>query len=114
MTTNNKYLAAAVGHYKSLGTGRLEVPEWVIDDVPIIIYWKPMTMAESVRLLGSGNTTLAQFVDIIIAKAMTESGEKMFTLEDKQPLLRTVDRHVLIRIGTAMLEQSSVDDAEKN
>lgn len=111
---NNKYLDAALGHYKSLGIGKIEVPEWIVDGVPLVIYWKPMTMAESIKLQTMGASTLAQFVDIIIAKAMNEAGEKMFTIEDKQPLLRAVDRHVLIRVAAAMLEELSVLDAEKN
>ncbi|TAK50236.1 MAG: hypothetical protein EPO23_03250 [Xanthobacteraceae bacterium] len=109
----SKYLQAAVDHYKALGTLSLEVPEWVVDGKPLTIFWDPMTLEESARF-AKGDGGVLTFIDVIVAKALDSSGAKMFTIEDKPVLKRSVERAVLIRIGNAMLAAPSIEDAEKN
>ena len=53
-------------------------------------------------------------VDVVITKAENAEGERVFTLEDKQPLLRTAEFSVLSRVATEMLDHEDVDDLEKN
>ena len=50
----------------------------------------------------------------MISKAEDKDGAKVFTLEDKQPLLRTAEFTVLSRVATAMLDHDDADDLEKN
>jgi hypothetical protein len=78
----------AKSHFESLGTQSIEVPEWKDDDgKPTIIYWNPITLSEK---------------------------NKLFTLEDKIPLMHKVDSDVLSRLATSMVQAISVDEVKKN
>ena len=54
------------------------------------------------------------FVDLIIAKASDKDGNKVFTLEDKQPLLRTAEFSVLARVAGQLVDHSDAEELEKN
>ena len=46
-------------------------------------------------------------------KALDEAGEKLFTIADKKTLLERVDRDVLIRISTEMMNNVSQEEVKK-
>jgi hypothetical protein len=48
-------------------------------------------------------------VDILLMKATSEDGKKLFTIEDKAVLLNRADSNVLARVANAIL----ADDAPK-
>jgi hypothetical protein len=103
-------------HAESLGRKQVEVPEWIDDDGnPTIIYCKPIVMFEMRKWwAGINKDDVSIFVDIIIAKAEDAEGQKMFTLEDKQPLLRKAEYSVLARVAGEMIDHTDADVLEKN
>ena len=63
---------------------------------------------------GINQDDISVLVDLIISKAEDEEGNKIFTIEDKQPLLRTAEFSVLSRIAGGMMESLDPDGLEKN
>ena len=103
-------------HAESLGRKIVEVPEWVDDDGgPTILYSKPITLFEMRKWwAGMQKDDITVFVDLIIAKAEDADGEKAFTIEDKQPLLRTAEFSVLARVAGELVDHDDADTIEKN
>tara|TARA_A100000172_G_scaffold79225_1_gene65838 strand:- start:1112 stop:1450 length:339 start_codon:yes stop_codon:yes gene_type:complete len=103
-------------HAEGLGRKQVEVPEWQDDDGnPTVIYCKPIVMYEMRKWWsGINKDDMSVFVDIIIAKAEDAEGQKMFTLEDKQPLLRKAEYSVLARVAGEMIDHTDADTLEKN
>ena len=95
----------------------VEVPEWKDESsgAPTILYSKPITLFE-MRKWWSGmqKDDITIFVDLIIAKAEDREGNKCFTLEDKQPLLRTAEFSVLARVAGEMVDHADAEEMEKN
>lgn len=107
----------AKSHFESLGTQSIEVPEWKDDDgKPTIIYWNPITLSEKNKLFKKSDnlSDVSILADILIMKALDKDGNKVFTLEDKIPLMHKVDSDVLSRLATAMVQAISVDEVKKN
>jgi hypothetical protein len=103
-------------HAESLGRKVTEVPEWADDDGnPTVLYSKPITLFEMRKWwAGMQKDDITVFVDLIIAKAEDVDGEKVFTIEDKQPLLRTAEFSVLARVAGEMVDHDEADVIEKN
>jgi len=103
-------------HREALGRREIEVPEWSDDDgAATILYSSPVTLAEMRKWYkGISGEDISVLVDVVISKAEDKDGAKVFTLEDKQPLLRTAEFTVLSRVATAMLDHDDADDLEKN
>ena len=92
-------------HFASLGTKKIEVPEW-----KLTIHATPVTLAEKARLYTkSRESDMELLVDILLMKATSEDGKKLFTIEDKATLLNRADSNVLARVANAIL----ADDAPK-
>ena len=92
-------------HFASLGTKKIEVPEW-----KLTIHATPVTLAEKARLYKkSRESDMELLVDILLMKATSEEGKKLFTIEDKATLLNRADSNVLARVANAIL----ADDAPK-
>ena len=92
-------------HFASLGTKKIEVPEW-----KLTIHSTPVTLAEKARLYKkSRESDMELLVDILLMKATSEDGKKLFTIEDKATLLNRADSNVLARVANAIL----ADDAPK-
>ena len=104
-------------HRDALGRKEIEVPEWPDDDgQPLVIHSKPITLGELKRWYkGISGDDISVLVDVIIGKAENATGERLFTLEDKQPLLRIAEFSVVSRIAGEMIDHSDdLDDIEKN
>ena len=104
-------------HREALGRKVIEVEEWPDDDgQPTVMYAKPISLGELRKWYkGINGDDISVLVDVIIAKAEDEAGERLFTLEDKQPLLRIAEFSVVSRIAGAMMDhESDLDDIEKN
>ena len=103
-------------HKEGLGRRLIEVPEWPDDDGESTkIYAQPITLYEMRRWYkGITSDDIGILVDLIIGKAEDVDGKKMFTLEDKQPLLRTAEFSVISRIAGDIMDHNDPDDIEKN
>ena len=92
-------------HFASLGTRKIEVPEW-----KLTIYAGPVTLAEKNRLYRKGkDNDMELLVDLLILKATDANGQKLFTLEHKPTLLNKADSNVVGRVANAIL----ADEAPK-
>jgi hypothetical protein len=107
----------AKSHFESLGTQSMEVPEWKDDDGnPTVIYWNPITLAEKKRLFQKSDNLndVGILADIILMKAIDKDGKKLFTLEDKIPLMHKVDSDVLAKVATQIIQNITPDEVKKN
>ena len=90
-------------HFRGLGMQSIPVPEW--DGA--VVYWKPITLAERAAALEiAGKRPLAFYAAIVTAKALDESGARMFNDHDRHVLLNEADATVVMRVGEAMCSVS--------
>lgn len=96
----------AAKHLAALPPRRIEVPEWGdAPDRPLVIYAKPITMAEKARLLKIGDDRPEEFLlEAIIMLAVDEGGQRIFDLDDKA-LLRRSSADVVERIGNEIIRR---------
>ena len=110
-------LDRARAHFEGKGRKRIEIAEWPDDaGASTVLFAKPMSLLEKNRIYrGAKKDDLAILVDAIILKAEDEAGEKLFTLEHKQPLLRNVDADIIARVGSEIIgSDDDIDDLAKN
>ena len=105
-------IAKAKAHFKdklSMGLkGPIHVSEWDIN-----VYYKPATTffqeGKVIELQQAGKTTEA-LVQTLINRALDEDGKNIFTLADKNDLMRGVDPAVILKIVGAMNDDDGMDD----
>jgi len=102
-------------HFDSLETKIIEVPEWGEDeDNSLKIYCKPITLSETSKFMKLAKDDEVQLLAyVLIYKALDETGEKLFTIADKKALLEKVDRDVLIRVSSEMMNNISQEQVKK-
>ena len=84
-------------HFAEQDVKVTEVPEWGDENKPLKIYSKPLTLAETSKLYKmSREDDLTMMAYVLIYKALDENGDKLFDLADKNALLNSVDREVLM------------------
>ena len=89
-----------------------------IDEWDETVYVTPITCGEMSKLQSRhenflSNLTGEAMVDLIITKALTSDGEKMFTIEDKPILLRET-MTVISSLAAGILGAQVSEDHEKN
>ena len=97
------FLEGAIAHFKHQETRIIEVPEWnlVGEDA---IYVKPFTLIEKAEIFkGSNENDLTVLIDVIVKKALTKDGEKMFDLEAKIKMKRFVDPDIIGVVASKIL-----------
>jgi len=100
-------------HFESLEVKIIEVPEWGLEGERAI-YVRPFTMNEKARIFkGANDSDLNVLVDVIIQKAETKSGEKMFDLSHKPKFKIKADTDVISRVASEILAQDSIQDLKK-
>jgi hypothetical protein len=108
------YLEGAVNHFKHQEVRIIEVEEWGLigDDA---IYVKPFTLLEKSEIFkGSNDNDLTVLIDVIVKKAETKDGEKMFDLESKIKMKKFVDPDIIGRVASQILgTQSDLNDLKK-
>lgn len=112
----NPVVAAAVAHFESLGTRKIEVPEWSQGEEPLVIYSTPYTMRQRGKFLKNVQKVgeVEAMVKFVVDKALDANGERMFRPGDEITLLNNADQEVISRIFLAMLDkEDTVEDAEK-
>ncbi len=100
------FLEGAINHFKHQETRIIEVPEWnlVGEDA---IYVKPFTLIEKSEIFkGTTDNDLTVLIDVIVKKALTKDGDKMFDLEAKIKMKRFVDPDIIGRIATQIMGNS--------
>ena len=111
-----KAIERAVAHFEDQDVKVTIVDEWKDENgKPLKIYSKPLTLAETSKLYKmSQQDDLKMMAMVLVYKALNESGEKMFDLEDKNTLLNKVEQEVLVRVATLMMGQDTSEKAKKN
>ena len=99
-------LEKAKEHFKAIDRKLSEVPEW-----GITVYAKPLTLADK-RILTRNTKPddVTLFADVLILKAEDKEGKKLYSLEDKQTLMRSVDPEVVARVAQDILSVIPVED----
>lgn len=107
------YLQGAVNHFKHQEIRIIEVEEWgLVDDDAI--YVKPFTLLEKSEIFKDNINDLTLLIDIIVKKAETKDGEKMFDLESKIKMKKFVDPDIIGRVASEILgTQSNVPELKK-
>lgn len=96
----------------------IEVPQWGEPGSPEKVFFGPLLAGELNRIQRKHPSFLqsASFeamVDLIILKAETGQGEKLFTLEDK-PVLMREEVAIISTVAAEMMSGTSVEEHEKN
>lgn len=103
-------------HYSSLDTQIIEVPEWgLVGDKAI--YTKPFNMLEKQKIFkGATNTDLLVLIDVIITKALTKDGDKMFDDTQKMAFRTKADTNIIAEVATKIMgtENADLEDNKKN
>ena len=103
-------------HFNTLETKVIEVPEWGLGGEKAI-HSKPFNMLEKQRIFkGATNTDLMVLIDVIITKALTKDGEKMFDDTQKMAFRTKADTDVISDVATKIMgtDTNSFDDNKKN
>ena len=97
------------GHFESLETKIIEVPEWGLTGDKAI-YSKPFNMQEKAKLFkGANDSDLNVLIDVIITKSLTKDGDKMFTLEHKMPFKLKADTDVIAKVASEIMASENQD-----
>ena len=100
-------------HFESLEVKIIEVPEWGLEGDKAI-YVKPFTMNEKAKIFkGANESDLNVLVDVIITKAETKDGEKMFDIGHKPKFKIKADTDVISRVASEILTQDTISDIKK-
>tara|TARA_R100000773_G_scaffold18861_2_gene17029 strand:- start:557 stop:907 length:351 start_codon:yes stop_codon:yes gene_type:complete len=103
-------------HFNSLETQIIEVPEWGLVGEKSI-YSKPFNMLEKQKIFkGATNTDLDVLIDVIILKALTKDGDKMFNDTQKLAFRTKADTNIISDVATKIMgtDTDNIDDVKKN
>jgi len=110
-----KLIDKAKAHFDSLDVKEIEIPEWSDGDEVLKVYAKPLTLAETSKLYKmSKEDDLTMMAYVLIYKALDENGDKLFDLGDKNALLNSVDREILVGVATKIMGQEPIEETKKN
>lgn len=103
-------------HFNSLETQVIEVPEWGLVGEKSI-YSKPFNMLEKQKIFkGATNTDLDVLIDVIILKALTKDGDKMFNDTQKLAFRTKADTNIISDVATKIMgtDTDNINDVKKN
>ena len=116
MSENIDFFDGIRSHFDTLDTQVIEVPEWgLVGDKAI--YCKPFNMLEKAKIFkGATNTDLVVLIDVIIEKALTKDGDKMFNATHVLAFKTKADTNVIADVATKIMGTGNVDiqDTKKN
>ena len=116
MTDKIDYFDGIRNHFGTLETQIIEVPEWDLVGEKAI-YCKPFNMMEKQKIFkGATNTDLLVLIDVIIEKALTKDGKKMFTGQDVLGFKTKADTNIIADVATKIMgtENKDIEDNKKN
>jgi hypothetical protein len=107
---------AARDDYDRRGRVRIEVPEWQVDGAPVVIWARPLTMAERFEVANwrAGDGPQYAAVRALILKAEDAQGKPLFTAEQEHIFLRGAVWQIVSRLSDAIIAGPTVEQAEKN
>ena len=115
--TENKidYFDGIREHFNSLEIKIIEVPEWGLVGEKAI-HCKPFNMLEKQKIFkGATNTNLTVLIDVIIEKALTKNGDKMFNASHILKFKTKADTNIIADVATKIMgTETSLDDNKKN
>ena len=103
-------------HFSQLDTQIIEVPEWGLTGDKAI-HPKPFNMREKQKIFkGATNTDLLVLIDVIIEKALTKDGEKMFNAQHILAFKTKADTNVIADVATKIMGTGNedIEDYKKN
>lgn len=111
-----KLIDALVARAQDLSARRVEVPEIKQPDGrPYAIFITPMTILEQRELSRRyKDDPHSYLVGALIMKARDEKGDPVFTLEDKDTLMRRCPASLVQWMAAEISRTATVEEAEKN
>ena len=107
------FLDGIKSHFEEIEIKIIEVPEWGLTGDKAI-YAKPFNMLEKSKLFkGANDGDLNILIDVIIEKALTKEGEKMFNATHVLSFKTKADTDVIARVSNAILG-TDYQDIKKN
>ena len=110
------YFEGIRDHFNTQETKIIEVPEWgLVGDKAI--YTKPFNMSEKAKIFkGATNTDLIVLIDVIIEKALTKDGKKMFDASHILSFKTKADTNVIADVATRIMGtgNENIEDNKKN
>jgi hypothetical protein len=103
-------------HFSSLDIQVIEVPEWGLVGEKAI-HCKPFNMLEKQKIFkGATNTDLLVLIDVIIEKALTQNGDKMFKASDVLSFKTKADTNIIAEVATKIMgtETTDIEENKKN
>lgn len=86
----------------------VEMPEWSEGDETCVIYFTPFTLEDLKKIRSKAKDSEEEMVVYtIITKALDKNGNALFSLEDKQKLMRRVPSDQLSRLVVEMNRASA-------
>ena len=109
-------LDRAKAHFDSKEIKQIQVPEWPDENGnPTVIFSEPFTLADRKALAKYAKDDDLEFIiRLVIMKALTDDGQKIFDLADKPILMNRVDPTVITRIANQIAESATVEDMSGN
>jgi len=116
MSEKIDYFDGVREHFSTLETQIIEVPEWgLVGDKAI--YCKPFNMLEKQKIFkGASGTDLIVLIDVIIEKALTKDGDKMFNATHVLAFKTKADTNVIAEVATKIMGtgNDNIDENKKN
>lgn len=112
----NPIIERARLHFNGDEPRRIEVPEWGEPGAPLVLFAKPVTMADKQLLHNRYKDGGMQemYAHALVLKARNADGTPAFDLADKRELMRNADPAVVERIAQQILAVADLEDAAKN
>ena len=113
-------LAKELRNRRSINTREVLVPEWGDESGAFKLYCRPITCYDLDQLQKKhpnflSNTTVGAMVDLIVMKALDESGNKLFTSAEDRVDLMGEETNVISAIANQMFSEiESVEAIEGN
>jgi hypothetical protein len=108
----SKLIEAAIEHFSKKELRKLEVPEW-----EVTVFAKNLTLEDKAKMLRRADADNTDYlIYALIYGLIDESGDAVFTIEDKVPLRRKADPDIVTRLATFVLtaDNESEEEREKN
>ena len=110
------YFEGIRDHFNAQETKVIEVPEWgLVGDKAI--HCKPFNMQEKAKIFkGATTTDLIVLIDVIVEKALTKDGKKMFDATNILSFKTKADTNVIDDVATRIIgtQDTNIVDAKKN
>ena len=110
------YFEGIRDHFNAQETKVIEVPEWgLVGDKAI--HCKPFNMQEKAKIFkGATTTDLIVLIDVIVEKALTKDGKKMFDATNILSFKPKADTNVIADVATRIMgtQDTNIVDAKKN